>query len=377
VETFEDKYSLVKRVLHPGVVLVGKAVGYGLKEDVEQMYQYLSKHYVDGDHIYLFGFSRGAFAVRVLAGLLKRCGLLWEEHLCRFSEAYEGHYAGRHYEGFQDPHERKKIEKDDDKFRSAYARCCKVRFLGLWDTVKSYGYFWPKGLPHTRHNPIVGTVRHALSLDEQRSTFVPTSWGWGDLDEETKCPPPTEEERNKDVQEVWFAGDHSDVGGGYEDAESGLAKISLQWMIGEAATVNNDSGSKLLVDESKYRDMFPKDFGPDSNDPLFKRHDRLTDWSASPFSTVGWWVSNGCPRVELRNCPLPPRKHPWLMPRGQRKISDSRRNNGTIFIHESVERVFGQSKEGLCSYWKKQGRLPDYVDSEHILIEKTTEFVGV
>jgi uncharacterized protein (DUF2235 family) len=376
VKTLEDKErSLVKRVLRPGIVLAGKAVGYGLKENIEQMYQYLSKNYIDGDHIYLFGFSRGAFTMRVLAGLLYRCGLLRENRLGRFSEAYEEHYADRHYESIQDPNERERIEKEDDEFRSANARSCKVEFLGIWDTVKSYGYFWPQGLPNTRHNPIVNTVRHALSIDEQRSTFVQTSWGWGDLDVETGCPLPTEAQRNKDVHEVWFTGDHSDVGGGYEDAESGLAKISLKWMIGETWNVNKDPAFKLLMDEGKYRDMF-KDFRPGPNAPLFKRHNRLTDWKLSPIDTIGWWVSNGFPRVELRNCPLPPSRHPWLTPTGQRKISDSRRN-GKILIHESVEQVYGQSKEQLCSYWKKEGRLRDDIDSKDILTAKTTEFVHV
>jgi hypothetical protein len=56
-------------------------------------------------------------------------------------------------------------------------RDCEIHFLGIWDTVKSYGGIWPKSLPHLRHNPIVKTIRHALALDEHRSRFIPTSWG--------------------------------------------------------------------------------------------------------------------------------------------------------------------------------------------------------
>jgi len=205
---------------------------------------------------------------------------------------------------------------------------------------------------------------------------VPTTWGWGDLDAEEKCPLPTDEQRKKDVREVWFAGDHSDVGGGHGEAESGLAKISLKWMIGEAWGAAPDPESRLLIDERKYRDMFI-DPGPGPNATLFKGHDMLADWGLNPVRTIftiGRWFVDRCPRVELVNCPLPPTRHCWPWPTGRRKISDSRRK-GQILIHESVLQVYVRSKEQLCNYWKRTGRLPENIDSNDIHTATTTEVV--
>ena len=186
VDTFEDKDSWLKELRRRIVkVPLGKAGGFFLEENVEQLYGYLAQHYAGGDHIYLFGFSRGAFTVRVLAGLLDRCGLLPSDKLHFFSKAYH------HYE-------KRRTETEDTKFRDDnHAIRCGIRFLGIWDTVKAYGYFRPLGLPNTRHNMSIDTVRHALSFDERRSTFLPTTWGWGESDAKEGCQEPTPEQRKK------------------------------------------------------------------------------------------------------------------------------------------------------------------------------------
>jgi hypothetical protein len=221
----------------------------------------------------------------------------------------------------------------------------------------------------------IDTIRHALSLDERRSPFLPTSWGWGESDAKEGCEEPSPGQRKKDVREVWFAGDHSDVGGGWEEPESGLAKISLKWMIGEAwdasrKTLEENGSPPLLINESQYQKMFNDLLLPPS-DPLYTRHDRLADWRKSPGSTLGFWVAHICPRVQLKNCPLPPHRQLWLHPTGKRNIEDTRRNN-KISIHESVEKIYGKSKLELCSDWKETNRLSANIDVNDIDIVKTT-----
>lgn len=98
---------------------------------------------------------------------------------------------------------------------------CRPRFLGLWDTVSSVGWIAnPLALPYTHKLPGVQTIRHAVAIDEQRAFF---RTNLVELDPE------------RDIEEVWFPGVHCDIGGGYPEAESGLSKLPLEWMIGEAA----------------------------------------------------------------------------------------------------------------------------------------------
>jgi len=200
---------------------VGLAIGYGLRRNVRELYTALAQCYEDGDRIYLFGFSRGAFTVRVLAGLLFRCGLLPKDST-NFEDRYEHAYDlfTPHLQDF-DAVER---FKRDEKVRTP-----RVYFLGIWDTVKSYGGIWPQSLPHLRHNPIVDKVRHALALDEQRSWFLPTSWGGIDSDRPVDDPAAY---RDQEVVEIWFRGVHSDVGGGNNNPT--LNGIALNWLFQNA-----------------------------------------------------------------------------------------------------------------------------------------------
>lgn len=232
------------------------------------------------DRIYLFGFSRGAFTVRALAGFVHRCGLLPTDRLHEFSKAYRHLYSEQHDEVMERQSQRDEFKRRVDKFKKENeVRECTVHFLGIWDTVKSYGFVYPKSLPHLRHNPIVMTVRHALALDERRSYYQPTSWGGVDHPLYEDVRP----DESKDVKEVWFAGSHSDVGGGYKQCESGLARASFEWMLGEACVRGlglNDFGFEEVVQSF-------------SNDPVL--HESLHGF---------WcWVSECLPRFELENIP--------------------------------------------------------------------------
>jgi uncharacterized protein (DUF2235 family) len=295
------------------------AVGYGLFQNVKDLYNVLIDHYADGDQLFLFGFSRGAFTVRVLAGLLCRCGLLLPEHRECYSKAFWLYKP--HFEALN-PDELAKRQAAIDKFKSKYSRALEeISFLGIWDTVKSVGYIWPKSLPLTRHNPIIKRVRHALAIGESRSFFVPTTWGG--LAGETKQPI-----EGQDVQEVWFAGNHSDVGGGYDEAENDLAKISLKWMINQASVCHWG----LRVDKDKCGELFARE-----RTRPFTPHNEL--------DKLGWRLSERLPRWELRNDPPPPKRLFKLGPSGRRVMGrfarlDPKSGKRVILIDSHAENVY-------------------------------------
>lgn len=256
------------------VRVAGLSIGYGLRRNVRELYTALAHCYEDHDHIYLFGFSRGAFTVRVLAGLLFRCGLLPKD-TPYFEERYEQAYS------LFKPH----LQDFDAvaRFRRDQHVCTpRVHFLGIWDTVKSYGGIWPQSLPHLRHNPIVDHVRHALALDEQRSWFLPTSWGGIDSDRPVDDP---EAYRHQDIVETWFRGVHSDVGGGFDDDAAAL--ITLRWMLNEAAA----AGLRL--------NQAGRDFAVSSDSECPALHESLTG---------GWLITEYLPRWELDNSYFPPKR---------------------------------------------------------------------
>lgn len=199
--------------------VMGLAFAYGITRNIEDAYEFLMDNYEEGDKVFLFGFSRGAYTVRALAGMLHKCGLL-EKGTKNLIP-----YASRMY--------RKGKPNVAQGFKATYSRKCKPQMVGVWDTVKSVGLFRPK-FPHARLNEDVKFGYHALAIDEKRSKFRPNLW-----DEST-----ANENR---IEQVWFAGVHSDVGGYYQ--EDGLSDITLKWMLGKA----KDCG--LLINEREYNEL--------------------------------------------------------------------------------------------------------------------------
>ena len=300
------------------------AFGAGVIENVVDLYAYLMREYEAGDRIFLFGFSRGAFTARALTGMLHVCGLLRreDEHLVahaiglyrtselRIRQALrcEGlHYAPR------GDHDHAARDARAMQFKSTLSRPCPVHFLGLWDTVKAYGWIWPQSFPALRHNPSVQTVRHAVALDERRAVFQVT--GWGDRREAAGAddgPQPA-------VQEVWFAGDHSDVGGGHESGNSPLSDASLAWMLGEATHAG------LMLEEGRREEI----------DRI--RESSLRASSVTPHDLRRrFWYTDLLPRTELHNDTYPPRHRPaWFWADGRREPA-RHAEESTVFLHESV-----------------------------------------
>ncbi len=195
--------------------VLGGATGVGVSTNICDCYQFLSHNYVPGDEIYLFGFSRGAYTVRSLAGFLNRVGLLPKRNIFYLQEAFEC------YRNNDQGSELEKFKSDNEVFIPS------IKFVGVWDTVGSLGI--PLGLfqkafgkKHAFHDTKLGQniehAYHALAIDEKRKPFKPTLW------EKTHD--------DQHLEQVWFAGVHTNIGGGYEN--DGLANCALNWMIGNA-----------------------------------------------------------------------------------------------------------------------------------------------
>jgi uncharacterized protein (DUF2235 family) len=257
------------------MALLGGAFGVGLKRNVLGLYKFLCRNYrskhdydelakrlpagnedagkapdkSEDDEIFLFGFSRGAFTIRILTGLVLSQGLVRfdsESELDRNVRAAYRAYRTARYPGWT-------LERPLRFFRNLLAShkhdpadrpVDRIRFIGVWDTVAAYGspidemtrgfsqYIWPLELPTHDLSSRVDKACHALAIDEERTSFAPELWV------ESGAPLPSSTKQEK-LSQVWFSGVHANVGGGYPD--DSLANVSLSWMMAEAA----DCGLRL------------------------------------------------------------------------------------------------------------------------------------
>jgi uncharacterized protein (DUF2235 family) len=224
---------------------LGFATGLGLANNVKKLYTFLCRNYEPTDRIYLFGFSRGAFTVRILAGLILKCGLVKADSEAELNELVKVAYA--------------EYKRDVARRATATRRALiagqflgghdvgattdhvaigrnqvfpEIWFIGVWDTVDAYGmpvdelkqgidrYLWPMTLADRTLSPHIRHACHALSLDDERPTFWPVLWDERGI---------TDPDR---LKQVWFAGVHRNVGGGCPD--DALAHVPMQWMMDEA-----------------------------------------------------------------------------------------------------------------------------------------------
>ena len=235
--------------------ILGLATGYGLDDNVLAAYAFLVHNYQAGDQIYLFGFSRGAYTVRVLAGLIHKIGLISPEQV---NLAGSGLIAYKQFSSDVAPKLRAKFKSAIDAVaaedtlpqtafdnaaqfaRITSTRWPTIRFVGVWDTVASVivpradRFYWPslEELAFTLLNPSVQTFRQAISMDERRCMFRLKKWDDPQTFKHNRFNDAHAEPQ--DILQVWFAGVHGDIGGGYPEKESGLSKYPLLWMIDEA-----------------------------------------------------------------------------------------------------------------------------------------------
>jgi uncharacterized protein (DUF2235 family) len=246
--------------------LLGLAVGYGLESDVRDAFVFLMNNFEPGDKVFLFGFSRGAYTVRTLASLLHMYGLIasGNEPLVPYAIRMLTAIQRLDAKGDEGGEQKDRYFQMARDFQDTFCRTvCKPWFVGVWDTVSSVGWIEnPLRLPFTADNPDIAIGRHAIALDERRAFFRTNLWH----------PKPVPADSGpKDLKQVWFAGVHSDVGGGYPEAESATSKIPLQWMLREATAAG------LLVDAGRVDIVLGRVGGgyvaPDPNGPL---HESLT-----------------------------------------------------------------------------------------------------
>ncbi|KPU61987.1 hypothetical protein AN403_6148 [Pseudomonas fluorescens] len=239
VAEFDAQGAAQTTYYHPGVgtdgnwwdKAVGGGTGAGLDDNIMSAYQKLCYCYQPGDAIFLFGFSRGAYTVRSLAGFIGRCGLLQiaglppAEVWARIQTLLTSGYRRK-------TEQRKDWTAQGWKFHNKAGASIPIHFIGVWDTVGALGVPDDMALlnlldnreRYTFHDttlhPSVKRACHALAMDERRASFQPTLWS----------QPP----KDTQLKQIWFPGVHSDVGGGYQNC--GLANGALMWMIDEAST---------------------------------------------------------------------------------------------------------------------------------------------
>jgi uncharacterized protein (DUF2235 family) len=291
------------------------ATGAGLDEDTLAAYRFLCRTYEKDDRVWLFGFSRGAYTVRVLAAFIHVIGLLKPDQI---------DLAGYALSAYKDAASARN-QSTNGKFldeawhfsRIAGAYHIPIEFVGVWDTVSSIiapGRWHLQTLPFTATNPSVKKFRHAVSIDERRRMFRLNHWK-----EHQKYRPDIYDPSSgidQDIRQVWFAGVHCDVGGGYLEDESGPSKYPLLWMIEQATAAG------LRVDPDMVNHLcwgFPKKGSdhvyvpPSVTDPL---HNSLT---------AAWEILEWLPKQEKyrewpeRKCFLGlylPRGEPRPIPEG-------------------------------------------------------------
>lgn len=196
--------------------LFGGALGNGLEQNVRDAYLFLVHNYQVHDELFFFGFSRGAYTVRSLAGMIRNSGLLKKLHAGKFKDAYEL-YRRHDVHPNSDTAQRFRLDHSYQPF---------IKFIGVWDTVGALGVpleiaWWVRRRYQLHDVELSKWVRNgyqALSIDDRRKVFEPAVWG--------------PREKGQRIEQTWFAGCHADVGGGVPDSR--LSDITLRWMADRA-----------------------------------------------------------------------------------------------------------------------------------------------
>lgn len=296
-------------------------------------YRFLMRYYGPGDYIYIFGFSRGAFTARFLARMVSQVGLLsmGNEEMVPFAyQTYQDYEMGKYNDGTEESTEgKKKGDKKKDlayinNFKATFCRSdgeqggIKVHFLGLFDTVSSVGTLdvpFSKNIIPPQVHGTAKHIRHAVAIDERRVKFKAALFA----QEVSK-----KDMQKEDIKEVWFPGNHGDVGGGWQAVDpekrtsqktfgekfesivwsepaqeaSGevkedfyqLSDIPLKWMIDELEHLDNHGYEDSKIKWSAAKDGFLKHFGERRNDTLTSdSHDTMRLGGGSSLAKVVFW----------------------------------------------------------------------------------------
>ena len=249
------------------LALLGGAIGLGLSRNVRELYAYVCRNYEAGDRIYGFGFSRGAFTIRILVGFIAKMGLIkrsayadepdLQKKTTLLFRAYRKQASGDGLTpllalAFRAIRDRFPGQALPENFHNAdnIHLDAKIEFLGLWDTVDAYGFpidemtvgwdrfVWPLSMRNRDLSSKVKKAAHALSLDDERNSFHPLLWNESGQSAGSATVAPVRQDaeakhiRQEQLSQVWFSGMHADVGGGYP--EDFLSYVPLNWVLAQA-----------------------------------------------------------------------------------------------------------------------------------------------
>lgn len=234
-----------------GEHLSGGMFGVEINDEVINAYEWLVEHYEQGAQLFIFGFSRGAFTARSLAGFISKCGLLKPGSPVSMKQLFERYRKG------SAPSVRAlaKVAESglslEDQWIKEYSRSLPIWFQGVWDTVGALGVPLPC-VPNVSRNDFAFLetdlrindthAYHALAIDEHREAFAPTLWVKSTPKQGETFPP-----RDLDqVEQRWFAGAHANVGGGYENDL--LAQIPLEWLMSKATAHGLEFNDSVVID---------------------------------------------------------------------------------------------------------------------------------
>lgn len=244
----------------------GGMFGYGLDDEVIRAYMWLMEQYEQGDRIFIFGFSRGAFTARSLSGLISKCGLLKPGSPVSITQLYARYKRGDR------AHTIRKLANlpdaslsPEDKLVKKYSMAIPIWFQGVWDTVGALGV--PFGnipiISRSNYGFLETDLRinntrafHAIAIDEHRKAFAPTLWTKTvEKNHADDTPPPRPLDQ---VEQRWFVGAHADVGGGYENGM--LAQLPLNWLMQKATKHGLTFKGNLLLDSEEIRSPIHNSF---------------------------------------------------------------------------------------------------------------------
>ncbi|RDW71026.1 hypothetical protein BP6252_07589 [Coleophoma cylindrospora] len=258
--------------------LIGGAIGVGLSEKIRSAYAFLANNYLKGDKIYIFGFSRGAFTARAIAGLITKMGLLDKRGMDNFPLVYKEYYTMPKNLTLEE--EEARYQDSRDKYNLYRPKLGALEVIGVFDTVGFHrpvtGYVpWLNsffGEQYELNNTTLPTgvhyAFHALSLDESRYAFKPTLW----YQPKEKIVYKEDPKFETKMVQCWFSGEHSDVGGGKQDPR--LSNISLGWMVSQLVE------HKLLELDADYL------LEADNTDHKISAHRR---WATVEGEGGKWW----------------------------------------------------------------------------------------
>lgn len=242
----------------------GGALGIGLSKNIREAYQWLMEHYSTDDEVYIFGFSRGAYTARSLAGMIARCGLLKPGAPLTVLQVFNRYKQDTDAQPLYTLQYEQRGGKTDfdleERWLLEYSERIPIKMIGVWDTVGALGI--PGNLPfigrkqfyflNTRLSNIYEHAYHALALDENRKPYRPTLWtkylakidGSDEIEEQNP-------KRYQNIEQRWFIGAHSNVGGGYQNDP--LAQIPLAWIQQRAEGAGLEFRSKIVLQGDEYR----------------------------------------------------------------------------------------------------------------------------